>query len=310
MKMPRTRKYRILPILFLAAAIGISSTAQAAGKNLKVLASTFPMYLITRNVVKDAPSVNLTLMIPADLGCPHDYALTPRDMKELSAADALIVNGLGMEEFIGAPIKKANPKLKIIESAKGIPSLLSSTEKEEPLHDHSEFNPHLFASPRMCALLAMNISAGLSEIDPEGTARYSKNAAAYAEKMSQLAEAFETLGKRLANPRIVTQHGVFDYLARDMGLAVVAVIEAHAGQEPSAAEMLQIVSTIRKEKAGAVFTEPQYPAKIGATIAKEAGIPAAILDPVASGPENTPFDHYETTMRQNLLILEKTLGTR
>jgi ABC-type Zn uptake system ZnuABC Zn-binding protein ZnuA len=86
------------------------------------------------------------------------------------------------------------------------------------------------------------------------------------------------------------------------------VIEETPGQEPSAARMLALVQKIKASGAGAVFTEPQYPAKVGATIAREAGIPVAELDPVASGPEGAPLDYYETAMKKNIETLKKTLG--
>ncbi len=120
----------------------------------------------------------------------------------------------------------------------------------------------------------------------------------------------QALGRTLANTRIVTQHGAFDYLARDMGLQVVGVVAAHAGQPPSAAQTLALVQTIRRLKAGAVFTEPQYPARIAQTIAREAGIPSAVLDSVAGGPVRAGLDYYETTMRRNMATLRVTLGTR
>jgi ABC-type Zn uptake system ZnuABC Zn-binding protein ZnuA len=74
--------------------------------------------------------------------------------------------------------------------------------------------------------------------------------------------------------------------------------------------MLAIVRTIREHGAGALFTEPQYPAAIGRTIAAEADIPAATLDPAATGPEQPPADYYEQAMRANLATLERTLGRR
>jgi ABC-type Zn uptake system ZnuABC Zn-binding protein ZnuA len=95
-----------------------------------------------------------------------------------------------------------------------------------------------------------------------------------------------------------------------MGLEVVAVLQGHAGQDPSASEMLKIVKTIREKKAGAVFTEPQYPEKIGRTLAAEANVPSARLDPVATGPENAGLDYYEKSMRNNMEIIRRTLGVR
>ncbi len=290
----------------------------AAEKALQVLASTFPIYQITRNITAGNNRIAVEIMIPAQLGCPHDYALVPQDMKKLAKADVLIINGLGLEEFLGAPLQKAHPGLTIIDSSQGIGSILQYT-KSKPgnnrpstpkLEQHDDGpNPHLFASPRMSALLAQNIAAKLGQIDPAGAHLYTTNAQVYGQRMQQLADDFAALGKRLRTNKIVTQHGVLDYLARDTGLDIVAVVQAHAGQAPSASEMLQIVATVKQEKAGALFIEPQYPEAVGKTIAKEAGIAAATLDPVANGPEQAPLDYFEQVMRINLTTLERTLGS-
>ncbi|MEN6475381.1 MAG: metal ABC transporter substrate-binding protein [Syntrophaceae bacterium] len=300
-----------LAFTYAMAILLVPAAVQASDKPLNVLCTTFPLYQITRNITQNRASLHLELMLPAQLGCPHDYALTPQDMRKLAQADILIINGLGMEEFLGAPLKKANPKIQVLDSSAGIKDLLRYTNASEPGHvDHAAYNPHLFASPRMAAQLTLTIAKGLGRLDPAGAALYNRNAAAYAARLNDLADEIRALGRTLANPRIVTQHGVFDYLARDMGLTLVAVVEAHGGQEPSAAQALALVKTIRRTKAGAVFTEPQYPDDIARTIAREAGIPAAVLDPVASGPPQAGLDYYEKIMRRNMATLKVTLGTR
>jgi ABC-type Zn uptake system ZnuABC Zn-binding protein ZnuA len=274
-------------------------------------------------------------MIPANLGCPHDYALTPQDMQKLAAAEVLVVNGLGMEEFLGAPVRKANPKIILIDSSKNISGILDYPEEDGHTHEkaaskhshgkkgdkdkkskhshhehdhHGGPNPHLFASPRMAAQLAANIATELSAIDPSNAALYTRNAKDYSDRLNRLADEFVQMGKTLRNPRVVTQHGVFDYLAADMGLEIVGVVQAHPGQEPSAAEMLKLTKTIKTKQAGALFTEPQYPPKVGAAIAKETGIPVALLDPAANGPDTAPLDYYETVMLRNLETIKATLG--
>lgn len=306
-------------ILVLAVLLG-GGTATGWTKPLQVLVSTFPLYQITRNLSQGVEGIEVSLMIPAGLGCPHDYALTPQDMQKLAKADVLIINGLGLEEFLGAPLNKANARLRLIDSSAGISEVLqySATEDhghhdKDDQHNHthdSAPNPHLFASPRMAALLADTIARGLAVELPTQAAVINANGKAYAKRMNALAETMAAAGKQLANPRIVTQHGVFDYLARDMGLQVVAVVQAHAGQEPSAAEMLALIADIKAQKAGAIFTEPQYPQAVGATLAKEAGIASARLDPVANGPEQAPLAYYEQVMRDNLTTLEQSLGRR
>ena len=69
-----------------------------------------------------------------------------------------------------------------------------------------------------------------------------------------------------------------------------------------------MIKTIKASGATAVFTEPQYPAAVGETIAREIGLPVATIDPVASGPDHAPLDYYETAMRKNLATLKRILG--
>lgn len=291
----------------LPAGLAPGAAERPAQGETRVLTTTFPLWLMARRVVAGVPGVTVDLMIPAGTGCPHDYGLTPQDMMRLAGADVLIMNGLGLESFLGPDAESVRARLgpggRVIVAGEGVPGGL-------PDEDGKAVNPHLFASPRMAALLVRNMGRGMAEADPARADRYRSNAAAYATALDSLADRFAALGPRLANPRIVTQHRDFDYLARDAGLTVVGVVQPHEGQEPSAADLLRLTRLIRDEKVGAVFTEPQYPAKAGETLARETGVPVAGLDPVASGPADAPADYYERVMADNLRTLERTLGTR
>ena len=79
----------------------------AALAQTRVLATTFPVYQIIRNITQNVPDVEVQLMLPAQAGCPHDYALTPQDMSKLAQADILVLNGLGLEAFLGSPSARA-----------------------------------------------------------------------------------------------------------------------------------------------------------------------------------------------------------
>ena len=279
------------------------------------LATTFPVYQITRHVIEGVPGINLELMIPAQAGCPHDYALTPQDRRKLEQADVLIINGLGLEHFLAQAVGQKQER-HIVNSSQDVTGLLAYEDEPDHAehedhhgHEAQTTNPHLFASPRMAARMSESIAVQLGRIDPEHAARFAGNASTYARRMDTLADEFAALGKRLANNRIVTQHGVFDYLARDMGLEVTATVQSHETQLPSASDMIRLAKIIKERQVGAIITEPQYPDKIAATLAKETGVATAKLDPVANGPANAGPDHYETTMRANLATLERTLGT-
>ena len=312
---PKARRLAILPLLALAfAVLPVDATRAAEPAKIRVLTSTFPVFLFTKNVTKGSRLIEADLMIPAQTGCPHDYALTPQDMRKLASAQALVINGLGMEDFLEAPVKRTNPKIRIIDSAAGIAETLPD-EDEDHHHDHGEHdegpavNPHVFASPRLAARQAINIARALGELAPAEKTLFAENAAAYAARLEALAEEGAALGKKLKQRRVVTQHGAFAYLARDLGLEVTATLAAHPGQGASAAETLALARTIRESGAGAIFTEPQYPDGLALALARECGIPSASLDPAASGPDDPPPDFYETTMRRNFATLARVLGT-
>lgn len=303
-----------LIIFVILMATGLTSPARAQAPSLRILCSTFPVYQITRNIIQGRESSSAALMLPAHLGCPHDYVLTPKDMHLLAAADIFIINGLGLEQFLGLPLRQANPEITVIDSSQGASVILASEDKksshDDHDHGHNAPNPHLFASPRQAAKIAISIARELSRIDPDGKEIYLRNSETYAEKMNALAQEFTTLASTLSSKKIITQHSVFDYLARDMGLDVVAVIESDPGQEPSASEMIALIKTAKASQAKAIFAEPQYPSRVIQTIAKEIGIASATLDPVATGPDDADLDYYEKVMRDNMDTLSSTLGAR
>ncbi len=301
--------------LLLCFLVGTTGTAPAAGLE-RILVSTFPVWQFVRNITAGT-GVHVDLLLPAQMGCPHDYALSPQDMRKLEQCDIFVVNGLGLEEFLGAPLPERERIL--IDGSAGLEGLLPAMEEE---HQHGEsrqsaaqdqaraVNPHIFASPRLAARMVRSIAGQLAQADPQRASRFLEQAEAYAAKLENLSREMAERGQALRNRRIITQHGVFDYLARDLGLEIVAVVQAHPGQAPSAAGMLELVNAAKASGAGAVFAEPQYPQRTGETVAREAGIPFAVLDPVATGPENAPLDYYEQVMRANMATLEQTLGRR
>jgi zinc transport system substrate-binding protein len=307
------RRLRALLICFAVSSLAIPLSNGATGnpaQKLKILASTFPITLFTRNITANVDGVSVESMLPPSMGCPHDYVLTPEDMQKISRAGVFVANGLGLEEFLGAPLRRANPRISVIESSAGIRDTLQprAEGRGKDHHEHAGANPHLFSSPRMAAKMVRNIALALAKLDPPHAEAYARNGATYAAALEELGNACIETGSRLKNRRVVTQHEVFDYLARDMGIEIVAVVEESPGREPSAAAMLALVGTIRKKRVGAIFTEPQYPAKAAEMLGRETGIAVSSLDPVATGPDDAPLDYYQRVMRRNLQTIEGTLG--
>jgi len=273
------------------------------------------MWAFTRNVVGERSGIEVSVLIPGHQG-PHDYHLTPGDLRKISAADLLVANGYGLEEFIVVSARTANPGLRILEAGTAAEPIhvdrdgrwvMGGAHREGGHHhDHHGINPHPFASPREAAKMVRRIGEELAAIDPEGAAEYRRNAEAYAGRLEALADEFREVAASSPNPRVITHHNAFDYLARDSGLVIVAVIETVPGQAPSAGELNRLAEKARSEGVVAVFSEPQFSDRLARVLSEEAGIRVESLDPAATG-EMRP-DYYETVMRKNLETLRRVLS--
>ena len=303
--------------LLLCLCFGLPSvTARAADSPREFTATVFPVWILLHEIAHDVPGVNVNLLLPAGSGCPHDYAMTPNDRRRLAKADILVMNGLGLEGFLGYAAKRSSllkPGASVVIAARDLSGILPAEGHSHDGHHHAcGANPHIFASPSMMANMARSISSQLAQFDAANAAAYLAGGEKTASRLEALAAECRAAGQKLVRRVIVTQHNIFDYLARDMGLEVAAHVQSHDGHEPSARAMLDLVRLIRSKGVGAVVVEPQYPARTGRTLAAETGIPCISLDPAANGPASlpSPLDWYEKLMRENLRTLEQALGTR
>jgi zinc transport system substrate-binding protein len=114
---------------------------------------------------------------------------------------------------------------------------------------------------------------------------------------------------QLAGTPVVAQHDSFPYLARDLGLEVVGVIEEGHGHEPDAAEFARTIDLVRDKKVKFIFAEPQYSVRLAQTLARESGATVLQLDPVAQGPSEPSRARgaWLEAMEKNLSVLRGAL---
>lgn len=260
----------------------------------RIVTSFYPLYIAALNVAHDIPGVTVVNMTRPTTGCLHDYQLTPEDMVTLSRATLFVVNGAGMEAFLDKAIRQY-PDLKVINASEGIDVIRGT---------HGE-NPHVWVSISHAMTQVSNIAWGLARLDPDHAALYEKNAAAYIQKLETLRTRMREELKEVRNREIITFHEAFPYFAREFNLKVIAVMEHEPGSEPSARELSEMITLVRKTGVRALFAEPQYSAKAAETIARETGTAVYYLDPGVTGPLQA--DAYLTLMETNLRELQKAL---
>ncbi len=287
---------RIWILSLLSAGLFLAGcTKKEDSARLTVVTSFYSMYIMTANIVKDVPGVKLVNMAPPFSGCLHDYQMTPQDMKTLSRADILVINGAGMESFLNDVIRQ-NTKMSVIDASENV----------ELIEERGNANPHIFVSISGAIQQVRNIEAGLEKADPEYVGYYRDNVQRLIwSKLEMLKNKMHLALKDIKNRNIITFHEAFPYFAREFNLNILAVIEREPGSEPSAGELARTIELVRKNKVKALFAEPQYPAKSSQTIAQETGAKVYILDPAVTGPMEP--DAYIQAMEKNMEVLKEAL---
>jgi len=267
--------------------------ACAAQKEIRIVASFYPVYIMARNVIKDVPGVSLENLTPPFTGCLHDYALTAADMKKLAGAQALIVNGAGMESFL-EEVAARHPGLRVIGVSEGI-SLIKSGD---------EANPHIWVGISGAVKQVKNLGAAMQSLDPAHKEFYAQNTADYAAKLDSLRKQMHAQLSSYKGRKIITFHEAFPYFAEEFGLEIAAVVEREPGSEPSAKELAETIDLIKNSGGDGcvLFSEPQYPSSAAETIAAETGLKVYVLDPAVSGPDEDGA--YFKIMEKNLEVLK------
>ena len=264
-----------------------------------IVTSFYPIYIEVLNITEGVEGVKVVNMTKPQTGCLHDYQLTTEDLKTLEGADALVVNGAGMESFLDK-VTAQQQNLKIIDA--------SRSDNIHLLKDGEEDNPHVWLSVTYAIEQVKAITSQLCEADPEHEKQYRDNAMAYVVKLMDLREEMHGELDSLPHKDIVTFHEAFPYLAKEFRLNIVSVIEGEPGTEPAPKELEELIAKVQGLPVKVLFTEPQYSPAAAETIARETGARLYQLDPVVTG-ESSPEakDAYIDTMRKNMKVLKEAL---
>ncbi|EFU40613.1 periplasmic solute binding protein [Paenibacillus vortex V453] len=320
-----------------------ADTSATETAKLQVKTSFYPMYEFTRQVAGDLAEVEN--LIPPGVEA-HDWEPTPQDMAGITEADVLVYNGAGMEGWVDQVLESVQgTELTVIEASKGIEIMEGSGhsheheedadhshdehaheheeeadhshdehahehEEDGHQHDHGGLDPHVWLSPAMAVQQVRSIEAGLAEAAPEHKEAFKANADAYVSKLEALDQEFRDGLKDAKRKDFITQHAAFGYLAREYGLTQVPIAGLSPDQEPSAAQMAEVIEFAKEHDVKTIFFETLVSSNVAETIASEIGASTSVLNPIEGlTDEDTAANlDYIAIMRQNLEALQKALN--
>lgn len=287
-----------------------SAPAEPEG-TLHIVATTYPVYLFATAVAGGVEGVEVTLMVSRPTSCLHDYTLTVKDMKGLTGADVVVMNGAGLEDFMADALAQSGAA--VVDCSEAVELLPGGDHEGHDGHDHDEeYDPHYWMNPHNAVKAMLRIEDALSEMDPGHAGAYRENGGAARELAAAMAEeGLAALGggdaPALRSRELITFHDGFRYFARYLGLDLLKSIEEEEGAETSARELKELVELIAEYDIPSIFTEKNGSDATARTLERETGVKIYPLDMIMSG-EGTGIQPYLDAMNANIDTILEALG--
>ncbi|MFH1024706.1 MAG: metal ABC transporter substrate-binding protein [Planctomycetota bacterium] len=297
----------------VAAVLAAAAPARAAGK-LRVVTTTTELAAIARAVGGDRVEVK---SIGDGTQDPHFIEPKPSTMVIARNADLWIRVGMELEiGYEGIIIDGSrNPKIRL-----GTPGHLDASEKVLKLEVpdrkidrsegdvHPQGNPHYWLDPWNGRVMAGEIAARLSSLDPDHRTEYEKNLTAFRERLDRAAFG-EILVKKIGGDRLwaaetggaldafleteksagelggwfgilrpyrgrkmVMYHRSWTYFNHRFGFTSVAELEPKPGIPPGPGHLAEVIRRVKAEDAAFLLKEPFYEKKGPAFVEEKTGL--------------------------------------
>ena len=298
---PRVRRWRavalggvlVIPLLTAACSStatpsGVVNAIGAENEYADVLSQVGGRYVHVSSILND-PNTD-----------PHAFESSPSIAREVSAAQLIVQNGVGYDDFMGK-IESASPnpgrRVVVVQRLLG---LADGTP-----------DPHLWYDPKTMPRVAQAMADDLAELAPSHAAYFRANAQKFDDSLAPWLDAVASFRSRYGGTAVATTEPVADYLLEAMGLDNLTPSRFEAdvmnGVDPSPEDVSVENGLLSSHRAKVLLYNQQVVDALTASIRKSAqgaGIP--VVGVYETMP--TPGYHYESWMLAEVRAIESALA--
>lgn len=246
-----------------------------------IAATTLPVAQFTEAITAGT-DVAVQCIITEAVSCLHDYTLSVEQMTVLENADAVVISGLGLEDFMQDILPGDKP---VLDASEGVEDILPG-------------DPHIWLDPDRAEDMAETIANGLCRLIPENTARFQANLQALESRFDALEDYAEGQLRGIRGPGLVTFHDGFRYFADFIDMPLLAAMEVEAGSEPAAKDLMDMIDLVKNSGLPAVFTEVNGSRSAADIIHRETGCNVFDLDMAMSNDYFIAMEHNIEAIRE------------
>ncbi len=305
-----SRLFATLCFLFLS----LGATAQ---DQPRLLVSIKPLQLIAAAVQDGLGSPDVLLPPGAS---PHHHALRPSDIRRLREAELFYWIGPDLESFLPKLLAGRVKPSVAVQSLEHMTLRHFGDSHTEHKHNHNEhalhadhdhrpgaLDAHLWLLPANARVIAAQMAADLSRLDPANAARYQANLQAFGERLALLDKRLQVRLEPLKGKPYFVFHEAYDYFEAAYGLKHAGVFSVLTEIQPGARHVAAMRQRLQQAGPSCVFSEPPLRPRLAETLS--AGLPVTLAELDAMGGElKVGARGYEQLLENLAGGLEQCLG--
>ncbi len=322
-----------------------SSLFAASTPRLRIIATTFPIYDWTRQVLgAQLGSVELIQLQNNGVDL-HNFQPTVKDMARIAQCDLFLYVGGESDEWVEKALRNpGNPRRLTLNMIKALGNAVKEEEALEGMEEHHhhgkdehhhhgkdehhhhdkdehhdddehEIDEHIWLSLRCAATCVKAIANSLAELDKENKAEYLANSQAYVEKLQALDRRYkEAIAVTPLKTLLFADRFPFRYMSSDYGLKCYAAFSGCSAEtEASFKTIAFLAEKVNEFKLPAVIVLEKGNRKIAQTVirtSKSKGVRILEMDSLQSAVSGdiSKGKSYLHAMEQNLAVLKTALG--
>jgi zinc transport system substrate-binding protein len=295
------------PSLVLVATLGLGATActssaspadsaPADDTRLTVAVAFFPLEEIARRVGGDRVRV-VTLVPPGQEA--HEYEPTAKQLDGLEKAQVVLFLGHDFQPTVEKAVAALPDSIMRVDLLDTLTLMPAGTG----------IDPHVWLDPLNMAAMTRAVIDAFTAARPDDAGGFAYRGDVFLSRLSDLDRAYAHGLRSCQERTIVSSHRSYDYLAARYGLQQASIAGMSPGEEPSAKDLEGIVRYAKANHVRTIFFDSNLPSDLATTVAHEAGVATAVLNPAESLSSDDIAHHetYITVMETNLVQLREGL---
>ena len=289
---------------------------------INVVATIFPVYDWTKNVVGDSSGMNLELLVKNGVDL-HSFQPSAADIIKISTADVLVFVGGESDSWVKDVLKNpANKNISVInlmdllknsvkqeEFVEGMTAENTENSLEEKInshnHDEVEYDEHVWLSVENAKIATAKIAEILCEKDSENAELYIKNKNSYAQQLEQLKNFYNPQNEK-NKTIIVCDRFPFRYMTDELGIKYFAAFAGCSAETEASFETIAFLSKkIQELGVQKVYVSESSDKKIAETVIRNAGQTGKCKIEVLDSMQSVTFEqskngkNYIEVMKEN-----------